>query len=456
MDLLTFSGELLFWLAAGLGLTLLVWLAVSDPLGALLVWIVARSFVDPWFRFPAERSLLTFDRAVIPVLLIALLWRERKRPWKEWFPHAFEWSYAGFLILAAANLLRLSDYPLHALRTWTDGLVLPFAVYLLAREALQTESAPRRVLTALLSLSFLLTAMGLAEQLFHIDWFRTHSSIRLAVDGSRWLRVNGPYQFTETLGLVGVLLFAFQLFQVRASRRYGRMMPALLVMSLVLLALTVFFTFFRLFVLLIAVSLAAWILLAGGKQVRRAAVALFAAGVLAVMLLGSRITDSALYQNRVADMSNVYGRVATLKAGLQMTRAHWLQGVGFVNFPRTISQQPPVQFRGVNALLYPHNSYLQFAAELGVLGALLYLAALGGLAASLAASYWRGRSQRLSAETTLGVLLVLAVYAASCFVVALATDPDSNMIFFFLMGLGMAAAHGPGRATWALRSPNAQ
>jgi O-antigen ligase len=185
-------------------------------------------------------------------------------------------------------------------------------------------------------------------------------------------------------------------------------------------------------------------------------VALFAAGVLAVMLLGSRITDSALYQNRVADMSNVYGRVATLKAGLQMTRAHWLQGVGFVNFPRTISQQPPVQFRGVNALLYPHNSYLQFAAELGVLGALLYLAALGGLAASLAASYWRGRSQRLSAETTLGVLLVLAVYAASCFVVALATDPDSNMIFFFLMGLGMAAAHGPGRATWALRSPNAQ
>lgn len=456
MDLLTLSGELLFWLAAGLGFGLLVWLLVRDPLGALLVWIVARSFVDPWFRFPAERSLLTFDRAVIPVLLIALLWRERKRPWKEWFPHTFEWSYGGFLILTVANLLRLSAYPLHALRTWTDGLVLPFAVYLVARETLQTESARRRALTALLSLSFLLVAMGVTEQLFHIDWFRAHSSIRLAVEGSRWLRVNGPYQFTETLGLVSVLLFGFLLFHVRTSQREGRMMAALFVMSMALLALTAFFTFFRLFVLLIAVSLAAWILLVGGKRVRRAAVALFAVGVLTAMLLGSRITSSALYQNRVADLSNVYARLATLEAGLQITRAHWLQGVGFVNFPRAISQQPPVEFHGVNAVIYPHNSYVQFAAELGVLGLLLYLATLGGLAASLAASCWRQRRQRLPADTEMGVLLVLAVYAASCFVVALATDPDSNMVFFFLMGLGMAAAHGPRRATLTLRSQNVQ
>jgi O-antigen ligase len=446
MDLLTPSGEIVFWLAASLACGLLLWLSVSDPLGALLVWIVARPFVDPWFRFPPERSLLTFDRAVISALLIALFWRERKRPWRDWLPHSFEWLYVAFLVLTGVNLLLLSAYPLHALRTWTDGLVLPFAIYLLARETLQTEAARHKALTALLALSLLLGVMGVTEQLFHIDWFRAGSSIRLAVDGSPWLRVNGPYRFTETLGLVSVLLFGFLLFRVRGGPGQRRSMSWLLVASLALLALTAVFTFFRLFALLVLMSLAIWVLLIGGKQVGRAAAALVAAGMLVVILLASQITSSSLYQNRVADLSNVYARLATLKAGWQITRAHWLQGVGFVNFPRVISQQPPVTVHGVGAVVYPHNSYVQFAAELGVMGLLLYLATFAMAAAILAGSYWRQRRQGLSGGAELGVLWVLAVYAASCFVVAMATDPDSNMVFFFLLGLGVASARAAGRA----------
>jgi O-antigen ligase len=451
MDLVTPSGEVFFWLAASAAVGLLAWLSVRDTLAALLVWMVARPFVDPWFRFPADRSLLTFDRMVISVLLIALLWRERKRPWKEWFPHGFEWLYCAFLALTAANLVLLSVFPLHALRTWTDGLVLPFAIYLLARETLQTETARHRAFTALLVLSLLLGVMGATEQLFHIDWFRAGSSLRLAVDGSPWLRVNGPYHFTETFGLVSVLLFAFLLFQVRTSYRHRRIFSVLLVASLVLLAVAAVFTFFRLFALLILMSLAVWILLVGGKQVRRAAAAFSGAAILIVVLLGSQITGSALYQNRVADLSNVYARLATLKAGWQITQAHWLQGVGFVNFPRVISQLPPVTVHGVGAVVYPHNSYVQFAAELGVLGLLLYLATLGLAAVILAESYLRKRGQGLPGDTELGVLLVLAVYAASCFVVAMATDPDGNMLFFFLMGLGVATARGNGLA--ALDTP---
>jgi O-antigen ligase len=452
MALVTPSGEFLFWLAASAAVGLLAWLSVRDTLAALLVWMVARPFVDPWFRFPADRSLLTFDRMVISVLLIALLWRERKGPWKEWFSHSFEWLYCAFLILTAANLTLLSAFPLHALRTWTDGLVLPFAIYLLARETLQSEAARHRALIALLMLSLLLGVMGVTEQLFHIDWFRVGSSIRLAVDGSPWLRVNGPYRFTETFGLVSVLLFAFLLFHVRTSYRHRRGLSVLLMTSLALLAVTAVFTFFRLFALLVLLSLGIWILLMGGKQVRRAAGGLAAAAFLIAVLLGSRIAGSALYKNRVADLSNVYARLATLKAGWQITQAHWLQGVGFVNFPRVISQQPPVTVHGVGAVVYPHNSYVQFAAELGVIGLLLYLATLGLAAASLARSYWSQRSQGLPGDTELGVLWVLAAYAASCFVVAMATDPDSNMVFFFLVGLGVAAARGSGRAALEAQS----
>jgi O-antigen ligase len=389
-------------------------------------------------------------------LLLALLWREWKRPLREWLPHRFEWLYCGFLVLTAANFLWLSDYPLHALRTWTGGLVLPFAVYLIARESLQTETARQKTLTALVMLGLMLGVMGVTEQLLHIDWFRTGSAIRLAVDGSPWLRVNGPYRFPETLGLVSVLLFAFLLFQVRSGHNRSRNMSALLVTSLLLLALTAVFTFFRLFTLLVLASLAIWIVLVGGKRVRRVAAVSVTVLMLAVILLAGRIASSALYQDRVADLSNVYARLATLKAGWQISRAHWLQGVGFVNFPRVISQHPPVTVHGVSAVVYPHNSYIQFAAELGFGGLLLYLAALGGLAASLAALCWRQCRQSLPADTETGVLLALALYAASCFVVALATDPDSNMVWFFLMGLGMAAAHEPRRAAPTPRPQDAQ
>ena len=260
---------------------------------ALLVWIVARPFMDPWFRFPVDETLITFDRIVISALLLGLLWRERKRPWREWFPHRFEWLYCGFLVLTAVNFLSLSEYPLHALRTWTDGLVLPFVIYLIARESLQTETARQKVLTALVMLSLLLGVMGISEQLFHIDWFRTGSAIRLAVDGSSWLRVNGPYRFTETLGLVSVLLFAFLLFQVR-SRRSGSLSGVLLVTSLFLLALTAVFTFFRLFALLVLASLALWIVLVGGKQVRRVAATLVVIVLLVATVFAGRIAGSTL------------------------------------------------------------------------------------------------------------------------------------------------------------------
>src|SRR5262245_35988295 len=62
-------------------------LALAAPEAALGVWVAASPWASYILKYPAERSLLTFDRVAVACIVFALVRRARRRgePWpKPW------------------------------------------------------------------------------------------------------------------------------------------------------------------------------------------------------------------------------------------------------------------------------------------------------------------------------------------------------------------------------------
>jgi O-antigen ligase len=162
-----------------------------------------------------------------------------------------------------------------------------------------------------------------------------------------------------------------------------------------------------------------------------------AAGVLAAVAaapLAALAARTHTFQDRIADPSSVYSRLATLRAGIGIVADHPLAGVGLANygvyFDRKFGDAWYVsvdEVAGEGAERSPHNELLGVWAELGVAGALCYALA----AVSAAGVAWRRRSA--------AALALLVAYAVPGLTLRHGVYAEANLF----LACALAAALGP-------------
>lgn len=188
----------------------------------------------------------------------------------------------------------------------------------------------------------------------------------------------GPYYDANFWGRDLVLFFPLALAWL-ATARSGRA-RATAVMAALAMLLGIYLTQSRGAYLALAVATATYLALAGRRS-RRLLWGLPVVGVLATALpgVGSRLETVTQVVQALAGGGDpsLVGRVAALRLGLAMAVENPLLGVGKGNFlvvqPEYQRQDPTFAER----TLAPHNLYVEFAAESGLLGLLSWLLFFG-------------------------------------------------------------------------------
>lgn len=308
---------------------------------------------------------LALSNALLGLAAIAS-WRHRRqlaRPWSE---------VSGLMIPLAAYMILLT---LSALASKQPAVSLPelkevfsLATLALAVLWLRNETAVRRVVDGLLVVATLLAAHGIGQNY-------------LGDYGTLHRRIVGLFSHYQTLSgvlLLGLLLLVARLAAGGEHRRPWHWLALVLVAWALLLTLT------RGAWVAALVTLA---ILVMARWRRRLPLYLGLGIVLAAafsLLAPESWSDRMRSIADLRDPSN-YDRLCMAEAGLHMIAEQPLFGLG----PEMVAQRYPI-YRHPTAPRFTvphlHNSFLQMAAEQGILG----LAAYGWLMLAGVALAWRG------------------------------------------------------------------
>ena len=167
----------------------------------------------------------------------------------------------------------------------------------------------------------------------------------------------------------------------------------------------------------------------------------------ALILLG--LFQAAIYaDNPVAERLRTIdpqGRLVYIDIALQILRRHPISGIGMGNFhealfgPTGSTLDVPFWFYQKTRGTGVHNIYLLFAVESGIIGGILFLLLVLGVAQSL----WRAASPRRDGnpETTalaVGLLAGWVGFAASMLFELGFTHPSVQVLFFAIAGIATA------------------
>jgi O-antigen ligase len=172
---------------------------------------------------------------------------------------------------------------------------------------------------------------------------------------------------------------------------------------------------------------------------RRAQVLVLLAALTAVVAMWFSVNPNAWQRISEFDSSGT-GRTALWKVAWRITEDHPVNGVGLDNFVEEAPKytREPGQLEVVRNIAerphVTHNVYLQFLAELGFVGLMLFLALLIGCmrAAWLAGRVFDAKQDGAMAALARGCLVALIAFAAASFFIS-----DGNDVrLWLLMSLG--------------------
>jgi O-antigen ligase len=254
------------------------------------------------------------------------------------------------------------------------------------------------------------------------------------VGGTSGIRISGPGMDPNTYGLYMILLVPLALDRAKTERNLILRVLALVIFAIV--ALTVVFTYSRGAFVTLAFSLGLYLVLHPPKPVYLIlglallpVVILFAPpqytqrlATLAYLLPGARTIPGeetvvgVSVQTAIQDVS-FRGRLSENIVGLRMSMDHPILGVGLDNFKHhyldyssEIGLDTRRQDRGA------HNLYLEFWAELGLMGILWFIAlnwvSLRGLIASKKDLTWVGLPEYTGIATALAISLTALLFGS--------------------------------------------
>jgi putative inorganic carbon (HCO3(-)) transporter len=376
-------------------------------------------------------------------LLLPLLWLVRRHNQGHFIPRtAIDWSILGLLIMVLIGTLATPDFlfSLGKIVGTIYGLSIFYAIVSLAK---QQRNA--------LLVAAIVVALGTAAAMLGLlgtEWIAKWSVMRpIRPYLPEVIRGVPGYESGFNANQVSGAVIMFTPLQIAMliGLRHTTSLPRVRRLWLgVGLGLSLFLTSTM---ILLAQSRAAWaasalgLLAMGavvGKRFRPVFIGLFAAGLIALAILGPvALNEQLVDQELMADSGEVNweARLELWSRGLWAIAEFPLTGTGMNMFRRVVWELYPLfHFPYGKDIGHSHQTYLQVALDLGIPGLISYLAILGG---TLYAGWrvYRNPIARLTQLIALGGLTGLAVQALWGLTDAVALGAKQSFLWWTMLAL---------------------
>jgi O-antigen ligase len=334
----------------------------------VIVWPVAAT-VGYLIQLPRDHPIITFDRLWIGGMLAYIMidrCRIERGPVTRTLLFALLWLVVSFGVRSIATEA-VAGGPV---AVWVNAILLPTILFVACeRYCLAGRTRVQRLAAALMIAGGILGAIGVAQRIWGFELATlTGGSARFdaAVDQTR---VSGPYPAPEPYALSLIICFAATLYWIQVRRRGSTYWWAIAIAGFELagIGLSLFRAAWIAAILVIVASFG----IRPGRFGRTFAVASLVAAI--GLMAASQLEQNKTFGARAKNTDNIYGRLATYKQGLQIFRSAPLVGIGVGKYHGVSLQRAPVTVSNVEAVAYPHNSYIGVLAEQGVVGLLPFL-----------------------------------------------------------------------------------
>ncbi len=421
------------------GWILLIWVAISYIRGrfdyVVLVWVAVFPYCYYFFSYPAERAIFTIDRAFIVLLAIELFFMSRRT---DTTPLTRDVRISGCLwaLYLVVCFGSLADHPvfdvLGSYRLLLDGILMPALLGLYAVRLFPITRNLGKLHGCVCVLMLGIAAVCGSELVSGKNLLPWPGAIEAWVysDDVKILRVDGPFENSSVLSLIGILGFFFIIYSRRligssltstqhllhSTGVLASLASALMPMNRGLIIAVLVCASIDYFAKAPLVSRSLWNCLFA---------ALFSVAVVAKLLY------PGVFEDRVTRGDNFYQRIAQDVQTSEVIRDHPLTGVGFNLYAATVIGDPryAVQWGGFEAMNIPHNSLLSVLAEDGSVGLLLYA---GGQLYFIRAMWRMRKVNRLGWQVFLYCILVYVIFG---FDVGIAYYSDLNLFYMFVLGI---------------------
>lgn len=393
----------------------------------IVIWIALTGVAYPVLRYPRLHPIATFDRVWILATVLLLVLepgpRRTARP-----SRVMAGSLVAFCVLFGARALA-SGPVIHTLQEWLDAILLPTLVFVYARRVVRTRARLERLASAFVFAGITIGSIAVAERLFGFE-LASMTGGQPLLDPTVGVRVSGPFTVADVLAVSLLVCLAGTLYMTQLRGRAYYLLGGVAI-TIELLGIT--FTFFRgaaIAALVIVVVAIGW---RPKRYARLLGVAALVAAVAAVVLL--QAGDNSALSGRINNTQNISGRLATYAQGIKVFASAPLTGVGIGRFYEAEPAAGTTLVRGVQAVPFAHNSYLEVLAEQGLVGFgafLLLTAAAWRLLRALRRSA-RSRSDTLFAAALSGAALAYLLMSLELTTI---TSSTPNIMLASLLGAG--------------------
>jgi len=422
----------------------------------LLAWFATTPIASFFLRFPADRSIITYNRVVFALLVVVLILESRSasrvavlaanssaRIRAGLSLSRFEIAWALLSLVALASAVAHANNVPYATRLAIDSFWLPLFAFHFSRKCVDLRTAGRWLLLICIALALFLFATGAFELATGIDLFQ-YKGAELVREGER--RVNGPFLADSSFSIICMMLFLFLQVAPRLFRvRFDRAGKLVYFFARAAAGLGALLSLFRVvaFALIICWVAQLWYSRRArtGIDVRRlAGVAAIAALVLILIWSLLAAIDPSRFESRLTNPRSVFGRLATWQAAAEVAVENPVFGVGLANYAdyydasHYYADEPPEEVLETKAAQSPHSNVLWIASELGLPGLGLYIAANFYLFLMGWRALKRAPDARQQSAAACFLTLVVAYWIPG---LALASGyySDVNLYFLFLLGV---------------------
>jgi O-antigen ligase len=310
------------------------------------------------------RELLEPNRLIVGAYLVVfLLTAVRIKKLAVPLDRTEKWMAAFSLLLVASALLQ-SRRTAFGLRVASDAFIVPFLSYAVARRLVITEDRFRKISQVLGYMGFYVIVICFVERLVETDIMH---------------RLSGPFDRRDALYIVMMVVFFAVLIEwiITGLRGQEGVIPyGVQICVLTLAPVAILFTWTR--GPWLGFLLGIWTFAFLGRKLVMWRPKLLIIGlvllVFPVTVLGvQELLGTEEVYSRVANIRNVYGRLATYRIMVNEMSNNPVFGIGLNNVRDLLAEEKESVY-GMRSYAFSHNSYLALATELGAVGILVYLA----------------------------------------------------------------------------------
>ncbi|HEX8090285.1 MAG TPA: O-antigen ligase family protein [Blastocatellia bacterium] len=446
----------------------------------LITWFATTPLAYFYIRFPVDKSIITYDRAVFALVAVMILVGLRRAGGPRsgaalpgaWPPlhgeeagqrairsgraappftgvsvSRFEVAWALLSVLALASAAVKSGDVAYATRIAVDSFFLPLAAFHVARHHFDVRGRAGSLMIGAIMLALFLFITGAFEFASGANLFQYKGSELVR---ERELRVNGPFASDTSYTIICLLVAVFlraapAMLRVRLDR-LARLLYALAQGAAVIATLL---SLFRATAIALVIC---WLILrrlesrgsaARGERDAHAHWPMSRGPLLIVTIAiaaGIIMLGPSSIGRRITDPRNAFGRLATWEAAAVIAVENPLFGVGLTNYHDYFHAKYNWEDESVESVLHaraadsPHSNLLWIAAELGLVALALYLMANVYLFFMGVRAMWKADgSQRRAAAAC--YLTLVAAYFIPGLTLASGYYSDLNLYFFFMLGL---------------------